>query len=71
MEEETGSDVSFSGIGNATVGKEGRNLLWEEAMETTAVSGSVAGVRNITLLGVARYVWVRCIIWQSLDGKIN
>lgn len=40
-------------------------------METTAVSGSVAGVRNITLLGVARYVWVRCIIWQSLDGKIN
>lgn len=52
-------------------GKEGRNCLWEEAMETAATSGWEAGVRNITWTGVTRYVWLRCITGQSIDGKIN
>lgn len=52
-------------------GKEGKNCLWEEAMETAATSGWVAGVRNISSIGIARYVWVRCIIGQNIDGKIN
>lgn len=52
-------------------GKEGKNCLWEEAVETAATSGWVAGVRNISSIGIACYVWVRCIIGQNIDGKIN
>lgn len=52
-------------------GKEGRNCLWEEAMETAVTGGWLTGVRNITLTEVARYVWVRCVTGQNIDRKTN
>lgn len=52
-------------------GKEGRNCLWKETVETASASGWVARVRNTALTGIARYVWVRSIIGHSINGKIN
>lgn len=53
------------------MGEGRRNCLWKEAAETASTGGWVARVRNMALTGIARYVWVRCIIGQSINGKIN
>lgn len=69
MKEETGCAISFSGIGNAMVGKAGKDCLWEEAVETAATSGCVVGMRSIKRSRTL--CLVRCITGQSMDGKIN